>query len=229
MLEESPAVSEEVRVPGRPRRSLAAVVLLGSVLAGYLYGWLTQLVPGVVDPASFWVGNLAAPYIALPFLAGAVAAGVGRTLVLPAASGALADAGAVAGFYELHLVGRPSGPGNPTGVDAYLQWLGNLVLGIPGGLPWLSVAVLAGAALGLLGGVWRRTPRRWWPAALVALAFVLEPPVTLTLWRSFLEWRLGAALTPYALDAPNLTIWGAEMALGLLGLVLVIRRSRRAR
>src|SRR4051794_37290886 len=213
---------------GRAPRSAVVAVVLGAAALGYLYGWATQLVPGVVDPASFWVGNLAAPYLALPFLAGAAAASV-RGGALAAAAGALADVGAVAGFYELHSVGQSTGPGNPTGIAAYARWFSTFLLGVPGGMPWLTLALAVGAVLGLVGAAWFSRPRRWWLAAPVAAAFVLEPPVTVTAWRALLEWRLGTTLTPYRLDGANLVIWGTEIALGILALVAVIVVARRDR
>ena len=65
--------------------------------AGYLYGTLSARVPGTSDPTAFWVGNLAAPYLLIPFLAGTWR----FRAIGSAAAGAVAAVAAVAGFYRL--------------------------------------------------------------------------------------------------------------------------------
>jgi len=204
-----------------PRRRSGAVPvplrLLIVVVAGYLYGFVTEHLPAPrTDATIFWIGNLAAPYLLIPLLAGAW--NVRRSWAL--AAGALGSASAVAGFYGFLSVwqtnaleqGLPPGTGRAQAVGhAYAFWFRNLVLGYPSGTPWLSIAIVVGLAFGYLGYRWHASGSRLGPA-LVAAAFVVEPLVHL----SGLNTRLTGG--GYALHASNAAIWGAEALLGLIGL-----------
>lgn len=152
---------------------------------GFLYGWWTANLPAPHDPTQFWIGNVAAPYLLLPFLAGAWRF---QAWWSAAGAGALAGSAMVAGFYNIVTSGFATNLelGLPLGTGTferlrfiYARWFGNFVLGDPSGTPWLSIAIVVGVALGLLGFLWGRRGARW-AGALVALAFVVEPIVYLT-------------------------------------------------
>ena len=59
---------------GSARETWAAPALLRLLViavGGYLYGYVTARLPAPDTGARFWLGNLAAPYLLIPFLAGA--------------------------------------------------------------------------------------------------------------------------------------------------------------
>lgn len=195
--------------------------LPAALLMGYAYGWASSLIPSPSDPDVFWVANLAAPFLVLPF---AVAAWVGRRREsgLPATMslGALTGAGMVAGFYGLHRVGRdPSAdPGHSETLGgAYGRWLSTFVLGRPGGIPWLTIGVVVGCAAGVLAWLWTRRGARW--AGLLAVSPLIAEPLA--------RIALGARGIPLAGGYPrlpgNVAIWAAEAVAGLLAVWLVVR------
>jgi hypothetical protein len=125
-------------------------------LVGFLYGWWTAHLPAPHDPTQFWIGNLAAPYLLLPFLAGAWRF---RAWWSAAGAGALAGSAMVAGFYNIVTsgfatnfeLGLPLGTGTLERLRfIYARWFGNFVLGDPSGTPWLSIAIVVGSASGSL-------------------------------------------------------------------------------
>ncbi|HET8988360.1 MAG TPA: hypothetical protein VFN43_07595 [Humibacillus sp.] len=214
-----------------PRRSpvgrglLAAAVV---VTAGYAYGSLTAALPSPDDPDVFWVANLAAPFVALPFLvvSGLGHARAGLRLPLSLVLGALTGAAMVAGFYGLHRVGRDpnADAGQPeTLAGAYGRWFSTFVLGRPGGMPWLAIGVIAGAAAGLLAWAWGTRGSRVAGVAGVA-PLVLEPVA---------RAAAGGTGVPLAGGYPrlpgNLAIWAAEAAVGFVAVWLVLRRGPTTR
>ena len=125
----------------------AAGRLAAVAVAGYAYGGLTAAIPAPTDPAVFWPGNLAAPYVALPFLAATWRFDRRRAAV----AGAFTAMAMIAGFYGFLLVG---GAVTPDALElpvtttirdamliAYARWLGTFLLGVPGGIPWLTMVV----------------------------------------------------------------------------------------
>lgn len=208
---------------GLPPPATLAVILLAALLVGYAYGWATSLIPSPGDPDVFWVANLAAPFVVLPFV---VASWSGRRRTMGLATtlsvGALTGAGMVSGFYGLHRVGRdPSAdPGQTeTLAGAYARWLSTFALGRPGGIPWLTIGVLAGGVAGLLAWLWVRRGARW--AAFVAVApLILEP-----LARILLGHRGIPLAGAYPRLLGNVAIWAAEAVLGVLAVWLVLRAS----
>ncbi|TQM55238.1 hypothetical protein [Humibacillus xanthopallidus] len=204
-----------------PPRWVSALLVLLALVLGYAYGWVASAIPSPSDPDVFWVANLAAPFVVLPFV---VAAWVGcrRASGLPGAVslGALTGAGMVAGFYGLHRVGRdPSAdPGQvETLAGAYARWLSTFVLGRPGGIPWLTIGVVCGCAAGVLAWLWTRRGARW--AGLLAVSPLLLEPLA--------RMALGARGIPLAGGYPrlpgNLTIWALEAVVGTLAVWLVVR------
>ncbi|MBI4943988.1 MAG: hypothetical protein HY830_24880 [Actinobacteria bacterium] len=152
---------------------LAAVLLVCGVL-----GYALAHIPSPHDPDDIWLGNLAAPYLVVPALAGAWR---WRRAGTAALAGALAGAGLVLGFYDGVGVGlsalRPgawSGPGLPDAstaevvLDGYRRWLSTFALGHPWGTPWLTIAVLVGLLMGPAGHLLARA-RGAVTAALAAL------------------------------------------------------------
>lgn len=200
------------------RRTSVRLALI--VVGGFLYGFLTAHLPASTSGSRMWAANLSAPYLLLPFLAGAL---LPRRPTVAAAGGALASAGAIAGFYNLLMVGDVTAlsvdaPATTTArqlvLDAYGRWFSTFLLGIPGGAPWLSIALVSGGVLGLVGFAWRTT-RRWWIAAPVGAAFVLEPVASLVLLPIVNRIRFGAPSPGYTLGPENLTLWSVEALIGL--------------
>ena len=212
----------EVRATGSAVPSLAVRLVIVAT-AGYLYGTLSARVPGTSDPTAFWVGNLAAPYLLIPFLAGNWRFRATGSAV----AGAVAAVAAVAGFYRFLVVwhttaanwGMP--PGTPTRtvvLHAYGFWFRNLALGDPGGRPWLSIALVAGAVCGYLGYLWARRGSRV-AALVITSAFVLEPLGHLV--GLFVEGGR------YTFGVSNIVIWSIEALIGVLASVWVWRKGQR--
>jgi len=203
-----------------PRRSAVGFALLCGLLVGYAYGWATSAIPSPDDPDVFWVANLGAPFLVLPFFAGSWSGrrwDLGPGLM--AATGGLTSTGMVAGFYGLHRVGRDpnADPGHvETLAGAYTRWLSTFVLGRPGGIPWLTIGLVSGCLAGLLALLWIRGSR---VAGLLAVSpLVLEP-----LARTALGARGLPLVSGYPRSSGNLAIWALEAVVGVVAVVLVWR------
>lgn len=195
----------------RPRPVVRVVV---SVVAAFGYGLVTSQIPSPTDAASFWIGNLATPYLFIPFVAGAwqlrpVAAGI---------TGSLAGSAIVAGFYNVFevairtnsMMGLPLDTPDVERIGAsYNLYFRTFLLGDPGGLPWLSFGLIAGAGCGVLGYAWHRRGSRL-AGLLIALPFIVEPLV----YALGMNARLFPTM-PHALDTANVLIWGTELVIGL--------------
>ena len=213
------------------RRSAALTVLLAVlvvVAVGYAYGALAAAIPSPDDPDIFWVGNLAAPFVVLPFLVVSWFARIWGDLRVPLSLvlGGLAGSGLVAGFYGLHRVGRDpnADPGEPeTIVGSYGRWLSTFVLGRPDGIPWLTIGVIAGAVAGLLAWAWMTRGSR--AAGVAGVSPLLLEPVA--------RMAAGSRGVPLAGGYPrlpgNLAIWAVEAAVGVVALWLVLRRGATPR
>ncbi|MCP2309967.1 DUF6518 family protein [Kitasatospora paracochleata] len=191
-------------------RRLAALAV--SALGGGLFGWAVSLLPSPTRPHVFWVGNYAAPWLALAFAAGWAQGGGRRRWAVPA--GVVTDVVCVTAFYG-HFLFVDQHPG-PLGRGSALG--SRVAENLPGWLllaaPWLALAVAAGTLYGLLGHWWAR--RRALPAgAALAAACLLEP------W----AWRAaGYTAGPWL-------PWLAELAAGavlLAAFALTARRSGTA-
>lgn len=193
---------------------------MGLAIAGaFVYGFVTSHTDSPVDASAFWIANLAAPYLLIPFVAGAW---FSRAAVASLA-GALAGAAAIAGFYNVLGVGDvtnaqlglpPTASARSVLLHAYQDWVRTLVLGGPGGRPWLTVAVAAGAVAGYLGYRWRRQGSRLAATAVVS-ALVLEPLVHLA------GLHVPPVAPNYDFTRENVAVWAAEALVGVLALAWV--------
>lgn len=182
------------------------------VAVALVYGWLTSRIEAPDDASVFWVGNLAAPYLILPAVAGATR----RTRLRGAVLGALTGAAMVFGFYGFFGVGDVTYSQLELDFDvtprdamleAYGNWFRTFLLGDPGGRPWLSAALLSGGVMGALGhrGAWHGGLAA---GAVAAAALVLEPLAYLSGASALFEGpRVG-------LTAGNVAVWGLELAAG---------------
>jgi hypothetical protein len=190
-----------------------ALLILAMVVLAYAYGALTAAVPAPDDPDQFWVSNLGAPYVALPFVGVIVALSTSsiRWWTSAGITGAVITAAIVAGFYGLHLVGRHAqadiGEQESLG-EAYLRWLSTFVFGIPGGLPWISIGVVAGATAGVLAWWWR-TRRSVGAGVLGVSPLIVEGAARLVAADRGLPLAGGFPRTP-----ANVVIWAIELGVG---------------
>lgn len=180
----------------------AALVLALALLFGAAMSWLKGNGSGFRDA----VGNASAPWLLVPFLAGAAAGS--RRLTVCALAGLAATLAALAGFYIANSVVLELGP-HP--------WLTDLALTVRSGLYWGERALVTGPVFGALGGWWRRD-RSLAAAATIAAMFVLEPAAW---WLYNLRLHGGAAYAVPQYPA----LWLGEIAAGLAGFVLL--RARR--
>lgn len=110
------------------------------------------------------VGNISAPWLLLPFLAGALVA-KGRRPAAGAGVGLLVTLAALAGFYVANAFVLDLGP-HPLLVDVRLA--------VVAGKHYFALALLSGPAFGALGGWWQRH-RSTSMAVLVTSLLVFEP------------------------------------------------------
>ena len=184
-------------------RRLAAA-LACAFLFGLLVAWVKGNDAGLRDA----IGNMSAPWLLLPFLAGAFA-GV-RSLPRAALAGLAATLAALAGFYLAESVVLDLGP-HP--------WLTDLALTMRGGVIWSERAILSGPVFGALGFWWQRT-HSLLAAGVVAAFFVLEP---------FAWWLYGSVYLggQAAYPVPGYPVlWLGEIAIGVLGFVFAVRCQR---
>ncbi len=195
----------------------------------FVVGYAFHSVRGVDDADTLWVGNLSWPYLVVPAFACLGETGVHR-MVLRAA---LASVAMVLGFYN--ALGLLTVSAQTTGLPADTSWLGiervawrsyleHLVLGVPGGIPWITVAVVTGAALGLVHHwvVLRRGRAAvFW--AGVAVTGMLEPVF------HFSPVFAGLPFAGYRFDSYGQVVSTVEiaLALALLGVAVAHLRSRR--
>ena len=201
--------------PTRPRSRpvLRTALILGlSLLFGAAMSWLKGDGPGLRDA----IGNASAPWLLVPFLAGAAPgtgagtrAGTSR-LAIAAAAGLAATLAALAGFYVANSVVLQLGPHS---------WLTDLDLTVRGGLYWFERALVSGPVFGALGGWWRRN-RSLTAAAVIAAMFVLEPGA----WWLY-NLRLGGGAAYAVPQYPAL--WLGEIAVGLAGFAALRAAARR--
>jgi hypothetical protein len=144
--------------PRRPRRRrLAGALILAAALA---FGGIDQYIGSLFSNFATAVSVMSAPWLLLPFAAGAVqvtrrsAAGVGLAATWLAVIG-----------YVL-MIDSPAEGAHPTvqllAATARSQW------------PWFLGGLISGPGYGLLGYFWRAR-RSWLSAVLAAIPVLLEP------------------------------------------------------
>jgi len=195
------SMAKGVDALSRPARlALCLVVAL-------LFGLTTSHIPAPRDPSMVWVGNLAAPWLALPFLAGWVQ----RSWPWAAVTGMLAVVACVAAFYlntlppldRVFLGLAPSTSEAGLAAAAVTWWLGSH-------LQWFTIAVPAGLAFGLLGCWWGRS-------RLLIAGFFLAAPF-------LLEAATGVRTAPH-----SNVVWVVEAGVGATLLAWVVATSGRRR
>jgi hypothetical protein len=182
------------------RRKLALLLL-----AALAFGAAMAAVKGQATGARDAIGNLSAPWVVLPFVAGAQC----KRLRVAVLAGVAVTEVALLGFYLAEAAVLDLGP-HPWYVDVRLA-LGTFNIYEQWGL-------LSGALYGVLGALWVTRRVRAAPIA-VALAFVIEPLIVAVTTRANL-WGGGGLL-----ERPWL--WSAEIAIGLALGVVTLTRSRR--
>ena len=130
-----------------PRRALLFIAFL---LAGWTFGLLDSRIPMPSSSAVFWVGNLGAPWLVLPFLVGWTQPSRRWALL----GGAFTCGTAMVGFF---------GPGSGWG-PASAAFVGG----------WVAVGALAGGLYGRFGFTWGCS-RTLLDGLALAVPFLLEP------------------------------------------------------
>ncbi len=196
-----------------------------ALVASFLVGYAFHSIRGVTDPRSLWVGNLSWPYILVPALACA-----GRRTMRSAVVRAVgATVSMVLGFYnvlglfvvsDLTMGLEPGTPRATVIVTAWREYLVHLVLGLPGGIPWITVGALSGALLAVVHrlGVNRGAGLVFWSG--VALVGVLEPLLHFAPVFAFLPFG------GYRFDADGQVIAVTECLVGVALLVTVVLQRR---
>ena len=153
------------------------LLLIAFILAGWAFGVLDSRIPMPSTQAVLWAGNLASPWLVLPFLVGWAQRSRGWAL----AGGMMVCTASMVGFF---------GPGGAWG-PASFAFIAS----------WLLVGALAGLVYGLFGQAWGQS-RALLDGLALAVPFVLEPWVwslglgyaqgPVPCW--FLETAVGVAL-----------------------------------
>ncbi len=166
-------------------------ILIAFLLAGWAFGLLDSRIPMPHASGAFWAGNLGAPWLALPFLAGWAAPSRRRALL----AGALTCVAAMVGFF-----GSGSGWGPASAA---------FVAG------WIAVGALAGGLYGRFGFAWGRS-RALLEGLALAVPFILEPLV----WSWGLGYSQGHLPIWYAELAAGLALLGYVVAANRRGALL---------
>jgi Family of unknown function (DUF6518) len=192
-------------------RSTPARRVAGVLVVAAIFGAAMAVLKGNNDGLRDAVGNASAPWLMLPFLAGAFAGG--RNWLGGAVIGVLGSLAALTGFYFADSFVLDLGP-HP--------WLVDLSLTMRGATYWAERALLSGPVFGALGLWWHRR-RSVLAAAAVAAAFVLEPAA----WWLYGTIVLGSSSSSaYPVPAyPGL--WLGEIVVGIAGFALLARHARR--
>jgi hypothetical protein len=180
-----------------------AIAALGALAFGVAMSVLKGNNGGDVRNA---IGNLSAPWLLLPFIAGAAAGE--RRVARAALVGVLVSLVALAGFYLANTFVLGLGPHS---------WLQDVRLTFAGGR-YFQLALLSGPVFGALGGLWQRSASTLL-GVLVAALLALEPFV----------W-LGYERAGHAIYTSDSAVWAVEVAVGVgaAALAATVARPRRA-
>jgi hypothetical protein len=179
-----------------PRSDLRRV---GAVLfVALAFGITLSIVKGNGSGVRDTIGNISAPWLLLPFVAGALLSR-GRSST-GAFVGVLATFTALAGFYVTNAFVLDLGP-HPLPDDVRLA--------VEGGQRYFALALLSGPAFGALGGWWQQH-RSMALAVMVTSLLIFEP----------LVWVSYARTSPARFDN-HPAVWAAEVVVGLVACVFV--------
>jgi Family of unknown function (DUF6518) len=189
----------------RPNRVTRMALIIGlAVVFGIVAAWIKGNDIGLRDA----IGNVSAVWLLLPFLAGANA---GTHRVLAAAlCGLAATLAALTGFYFAESFVLDLGP-HP--------WLTDLSLTMGTVAYYAERGLVTGPLFGALGYWWQQR-RSLTAAGVLAATFVLEP---VAWWLYGLHIGGSAAYPVPGYPA----LWLSEIAIGLVGFVLLRRMARR--
>jgi Family of unknown function (DUF6518) len=181
-----------------------ALIVASSAVFGVLMAWIKGNGAGLADA----VGNISAPWLLLPFLAGAAASS--RRAILGAVYGFIATLAALTAFYFAESFVLDLGQHS---------WLTDLSLTMRAIVYYAERGVVTGPLFGALGQWWRRR-RSTAAASMIAAAFVLEPVA----W-----WLYGARIGGgAAYPVPGYpALWLGEIAIGVAGFVMLRRLARQ--
>jgi hypothetical protein len=182
------------------------LLLAEILLAGLAFGVLVAAVKGQQSGVRDALGNTSAPWVVVPFLAGARY----RRLWQGALGGLAATLAAFLGFYlaEAAILDLGAHP-----------WYADLQLTLGSGRVYETWGLLSGSIYGALGALWASRALLVAPIA-VGLAFICEPLIVLLLWRAGI-WGDGGLLLRYS------WLWIAEVALGLAGIAYVVAGAQQ--
>ena len=178
----------------RPRGPLEGARGLPALLVcGFAFGLLMAVIKGQDAGVRDAVGNMSAPWVLLPFLAG-----TRSSRILPSAwAGVVITLAAFFGFYLAEAAILDLGP-HP--------WYTDVRLTLGSGHVYEAWGIATGFLYGALGGLWRARSLVAAPI-LVGLAFICEPLLVSGLERSGL-WGGGGLLD-------HRWLWITEVVIGL--------------
>ena len=182
-----------------PRGVGIARFVLGAIAFGVVVAAVKGQESGVRDA----LGNLSAPWVLVPFLAGSRFLSVWRG----AAVGVAVTLAAFLGFYVAEAAILDLGP-HPWYVDLKLTVGWNV---------YESWGIVSGMLYGALGALWS-SRRSVTAAAAVGVAFVAEPLIVLLLWRAGV-WGDGGLLLHYP------WMWSAEVLVGFAGVAYAVMQT----
>jgi hypothetical protein len=179
----------------------------GAIAIALAFGVVVSVMKGSDGGVRDAAGNVSAPWLILPLVAGALVAA--RRPLLGAVVGLLTTAASLLGFYLANAFVLDLGP------HSTLHDLG-LTLSAAGGL-WFRAGLISGPVAGGVGALAAGRDRPWLGAMVAGL--LLFEPVAWLLWFGVHHQSVSAAAVSPAL-------WVLEAGLGVACAVAVWRRQR---
>lgn len=201
-------------VRGVPARRRGVVVVIIALAAAFAFGAIDQYLGALRSSFLTEISGMSAPWLVVPFLAGAPQKGQRRAVLVGLAAEWLSVLGYVVMIVSpvegTHLGPRPAGvTGSWTQLSAHLflatlasQWL------------WFAGGLIAGPLYGWLGYRWRARPSR--AAALLAVLPVLLEPAARWLATRFGLAYAGRLAFQWPGYGPAIIAEIAELAVGLV-------------